>query len=163
MIWKLALLFTVVPAIELAVLITIGTYLGVIPTTLIILATGFTGAWLAKREGLGVLRRMRTDLQRGLPPAGRIMEGVLVVAGGLLLITPGIFTDIAGFLFIIPWSRRLIAPVVLRWIVRWFTGNPDLAASIDVRFSADEPADTKHEPVQPEPLRQDPHFDHPVR
>jgi UPF0716 protein FxsA len=173
MIWKLALLFTVVPTLELALLITIGAWLGVLPTTLIVILTGFTGAWLAKREGLGVLRKLRADLERGLPPAGRIVEGVLVLAGGLLLVTPGVMTDVVGFSLIIPVTRRLIAPVVTRWAVRWFTGDPEAAKRVNLRFDDPPPDDGPHvrrpgrppEPTAPpegEP-GQDPHFDHPVR
>jgi UPF0716 protein FxsA len=111
---RLLLLFTVVPAVELFVLLQLGSLLGPTPTFLIILVTGLAGAWLAKREGLGVLRDLQGELGRGLPPGDRLMEGALVVVGGLLLITPGVFTDLTGFLLIAPWSRRWLAPRALR-------------------------------------------------
>lgn len=156
MIWKLALLFTVVPTLELALLIFIGTQIGVLWTTAIVILTGFTGAWLAKREGGGVLRKLRADLKRGLPPASRIAEGVMVLIGGLLLVTPGIMTDVVGFALIIPFTRRLIAPVLLRFIVRQITGNEELAREMDLSFRDDDDDD---EP--PSPPRTTP-FDHPV-
>lgn len=112
--WRLILLFTVVPAVELFVLLQLGSLLGPTPTFLIILLTGVAGAWLAKREGLGVLRSLQTELSRGLPPGDRLMEGALVVVGGLLLVTPGVFTDLTGFLLIAPWSRRWLAPRALK-------------------------------------------------
>jgi len=176
MIWKLALLFTIVPTVELALLIFIGTEIGVLWTTLIVIATGFTGAWLAKREGLGVLRRLRNDLQGGLPPTGRIVEGVLVLCGGLLLVTPGVLTDITGFALILPFSRRFIAPIVARWAVRWFTGDPELAKQVKLNFGDDAAKGTDEDvqdprpgasrsrpgPSAPPPPNDTP-FDHPVR
>lgn len=110
---RLLLLFTVVPAVELFLLLQLGAALGPLTTFLIILLTGLLGASLAKREGLGLLLQLQRELERGLPPGTRLMEGALVVAGGLLLITPGVFTDLAGFLLIFPWSRRRIAPRAL--------------------------------------------------
>ena len=172
MIWKLALLFTVIPMIEVSLLVTIGWYLGPIWATLVVVLTGFLGAWLAKREGMGVLRKLRADLQKGLPPAGRIVEGVLVLAGGLLLVTPGVLTDLTGFALIIPFTRRLIAPIVTRWAVRWFTGDPELARQVSLNFGDDDGDDSdSDEPTvrsrpssssAPNAPTQGP-FDHPVR
>lgn len=120
MMWRLALLFTIIPAIELFLLIELGTIIGPLATVLIILVTGLVGAWLAKREGLAVLRALAADLQRGLPPADRIMEAVLVLVGGVLLVTPGLMTDVTGLLLVFPLSRRRVAPFVMRWILARF-------------------------------------------
>jgi UPF0716 protein FxsA len=109
---RLLLLMTVVPALELFLLIKIGETIGAMETVLIILFTGTVGAALAKREGLGVLQKLQQDAQEGIPPATRLVEGLLVLIGGVLLITPGVLTDISGFLLIIPVSRRLIAAQV---------------------------------------------------
>ena len=158
MLWKLALLMTVVPAIELFVLILLGTYIGALQTTLIIVVTGLTGAFLAKREGLGVLGSIRADLQKGIPPTGRLAEGVLVFAGGLFLLTPGVFTDITGFLFIIPWSRRLIAPYVSRWAAARL-GLDGQNPNFRVHFGEGRPA-SPDSPNSPE--NADFPFDHPV-
>lgn len=114
MLFWLILAFTVVPALELFVLLSLGSWLGPLPTFVLVLLTGIVGASLAKREGLGVLRDLQGELAQGLPPASRFAEGALVFAGGLLLVTPGVFTDVAGLLFIIPWSRRWIAPRMVR-------------------------------------------------
>lgn len=170
MIWKLALLFTLVPTIELALLITIGTQIGVLWTTLIVVATGFLGAWLAKREGLGVLNKIKADLQGGLPPAGRIVEGVLVLCGAVLLITPGVLTDITGFALIIPFTRRLIAPIVARQAIAWFTGDKELAKQVKLNFGDRPPEDDVEPDARPRPGNASPDtppsdspFDHPVR
>ncbi len=106
---RLLLLMTIVPAIELFLLMKIGEAIGAWETVLIILATGSIGATLAKREGLGVLQKLQQDAQQGIPPAIRLVEGLLVIIGGVLLITPGVLTDLTGFLLILPFSRRAIA------------------------------------------------------
>ncbi len=108
--WKLFLLFTVVPAIELFLLLQMGSFLGPMPTFLFVLGTGILGAWLAKREGFAVLRQLQQDLGKGLPPATRLVEGALVLAGGMLLITPGVLTDLTGILLLMPPVRRSLAP-----------------------------------------------------
>ncbi|MCB9678427.1 MAG: FxsA family protein [Alphaproteobacteria bacterium] len=118
--WKLILAFTVIPAVELFLLLQIGAWLGPWQTFLIVVGTGTLGAWLAKREGLGVLSQLSEELRNGLPPGSRLAEGVLVLAGGLLLITPGVLTDLAGFLFIAPPTRRWLAPRVVNAIASRF-------------------------------------------
>ena len=126
MIFWLLVAFTVIPAVELLVLLYLGSWLGPLQTFLVILLTGLFGATLAKREGIGVLRALQSELANGLPPASRLAEGALVLAGGLLLVTPGVFTDVAGFLFILPWTRRWIAPRLIRAV----------ASRIDLRAAA---------------------------
>ena len=121
MFWKLFALFTIVPAIELYLLFQIGQVLGIVETVLIILVTGSLGAALAKREGLGVLTQLQADTRKGIPPANRLVEGLLVLVGGVLLITPGVFTDLAGFLLILPPTRRFLAPRVKDAVVKRFT------------------------------------------
>lgn len=111
--WRLVLLFTVVPAVELYLLLQLGSWLGPLQTVLLILLTGFAGAWLAKREGFGLMAELRAELAQGLPPGSRLAEGFLVLVGAVLLITPGILTDLTGFLFIAPPSRRWLAPRVV--------------------------------------------------
>ncbi|HMQ54138.1 MAG TPA: FxsA family protein [Anaerolineae bacterium] len=108
MLARLLLLFIVVPAVELFLLIEIGQWIGTLPTIGLIFATGALGAFLAKRQGLQVLTRLQTELQTGRSPADSIFDGVLVLLAGALLLTPGILTDILGFLCLIPATRRLI-------------------------------------------------------
>ncbi|HHO52957.1 MAG TPA: FxsA family protein [Deltaproteobacteria bacterium] len=125
MLFRLLLLFTVVPAVELFVLLQLGSWMGPTATFLLILITGLVGATLAKREGLGVLRELSAEMQGGLPSADRLTEGGLVLVGGLLLITPGVFTDLTGFALIFPLTRRWLAPRIRAW----------LASRVDLRVS----------------------------
>lgn len=110
---RLFLLFTVVPALEVFLLLQVGSLMGALPTFLLIVVTGAVGAYLARHEGTAVLGQLRDDLQQGIPPASRVVEGALVVAGGLLLVTPGMLTDIVGFSLVLPATRTRIAPQLL--------------------------------------------------
>jgi UPF0716 protein FxsA len=107
MLLKLILLFTLVPIVELVILITIGTYIGALKTILIVILTGVLGAALAKIQGLKTLYHIRDKLAMGILPTGDILNGFLILAAGLLLLTPGLITDAVGFLVLIPFTRRL--------------------------------------------------------
>lgn len=102
----LLLLFTVVPLVEFYLLMTVGSLIGFWPTVGIVLATGMLGAALAKREGVRVLSRWQTDMQEGRVPADGVLDGVLILVGGVLLVTPGVLTDALGLSLLIPWTRR---------------------------------------------------------
>lgn len=115
MMLRLLLLMTVVPAVELYLLMQLADVMGILETVVLILVTGSVGATLAKREGYGVIRQLQEDMKKGLPPADRLVEGLLVLVGGTLLITPGVLTDLAGFSLIFPVTRRWLAPRVKRW------------------------------------------------
>jgi UPF0716 protein FxsA len=116
-IW-LFLLFVVVPFVDLVLLLRIGSLVGFWPTIAFTIAMGMLGAWLAKREGLRVWRAWRQALAELRTPDEGIIDGVLVIAGGALLITPGLITDFAGFLLLIPFTRRLAARLVRRAVDR---------------------------------------------
>lgn len=106
---KLVLLFTIVPLVELYLLLFLGNLLGFWPTVLIVLLTGVVGAWLAKREGLRVFRQYRNALSEGRMPQEGVLGGLLVLVGGVLLVTPGVLTDITGLLLLLPPTRRVLA------------------------------------------------------
>jgi UPF0716 protein FxsA len=114
----LFLAFTVVPLLELYLLIGIGRQVGALPTMGMVLVTGLIGAWLAKREGMRVVRSWRTATAQGRLPEDGILSGALVLVGGVLLITPGVITDVLGFLLLIPVTRRFIAARLRRGLER---------------------------------------------
>lgn len=111
----LLILFILVPILELWGLITVGKMIGAPLTILLVLLSGILGAYMAKSQGLKVLREMEEALYRGELPMPYIMDGVMILIGGLLLLTPGFFTDLVGLLFLIPPSRMLIK----RWLIDW--------------------------------------------
>jgi len=105
---KLFILFTLVPIIELAILIEVGSNFGTLNTLMLIITTGVIGALLAQSQGLIVIRKIQEEISSGRPPATELLDGFFVLIGGTLLITPGLVTDIAGFILLIPASRNLI-------------------------------------------------------
>lgn len=110
----LFVLFTVLPVIELWLLITIGRNVGALPTVLMVVAMGALGAALARHEGTRVFRGWRAAIKEGRVPEEGILEGALVLVGGVLLLTPGVVTDIMGLLLFIRPTRRFIAGIVRR-------------------------------------------------
>ncbi len=115
---KLLLLFTVVPVIELALLIQAGNSFGVLPTVGIVLATGISGAWLARSQGMLALRRLQRELATAAFPAEEIFDGFIILVGGILLLTPGFMTDIIGLAALVPGSRHLIKLFLKREVRR---------------------------------------------
>ena len=105
---RLALLFVMVPLIELVLLIQIGQLVGLLPTLALVVTTGVVGAALARREGLKTVLQLREDLSTGQLPAQAIMDGASILLGAAFLLTPGILTDLAGFTLLLPLSRRAL-------------------------------------------------------
>lgn len=97
---KLLLLFIFVPLAELFLLIEIGRVIGTLPTILLVAGTGALGAYLARQEGFRVLFTIRYKLQSGQLPADELLDGLIILLAGAFLITPGIITDIFGFLML---------------------------------------------------------------
>jgi UPF0716 protein FxsA len=90
---KLLVLFIAVPLVELYLLLLVGRVIGALYTILIVVLTGGLGGFLAKREGLAVLRRVRERLNAGERPGGELLDGAIILVAGALLITPGMVTD----------------------------------------------------------------------
>lgn len=111
-------LFILLPAIELALLVQVDRLIGFWPTIGLILATGFIGSLLARREGLSVWRRLNQQMAKGGLPGKEIVDGVIILVAGALLITPGVLTDVVGFLGLLPPTRALIRTLVLNRIDR---------------------------------------------
>ncbi len=110
----LLVLFVVVPIVEIYFLIKVGSLIGVIPTILIVIATAVLGTALLRQQGLATLRRYQQSVASGRLPAQEMVEGLALVFGGALLLTPGFVTDAIGFLCLIPVTRQ----AVIRWLLR---------------------------------------------
>lgn len=109
---RLALLFVLVPLLELTLLIQVGRWVGLWPTVGMVFLTGIVGAGLARMEGLRTLWAFRADLARGRIPAQPIQDGLAILVGGALLLTPGFVTDLFGFALLLPPSRRTLQRAV---------------------------------------------------
>jgi UPF0716 protein FxsA len=105
---KLFLLFTLIPLIELALLIKIGQVIDLGPTIALVLITGVVGAFLARLEGLRTFTRIRSELFQGRMPADSLIDAMLILAAGILLVTPGVLTDAVGLLLLLPPTRALV-------------------------------------------------------
>ncbi len=105
----LLLLFLLVPLVELWFLIKVGGWIGALPTVALTVMTAVIGAALARLQGLKTLLRMRQTMARGETPAVEVIEGVLLFAAALMLLTPGFFTDALGFACLLPVIRRPLA------------------------------------------------------
>ncbi|TXC90194.1 membrane protein FxsA [Metabacillus litoralis] len=119
----LMLLIIIIPAIEIGVLILSGRTIGAIATVLLIILTGVIGAWLAKQQGVETLRNAQQQMKYGQVPGVAIIDGLCILVGGLLLLTPGFITDTVGFLLLIPITRNKIKPLILTMIKKMIDKN----------------------------------------
>jgi UPF0716 protein FxsA len=110
------MLFIIVPVTELYLLIEVGKKIGTLTTISIIIFTGILGAYLVKHQGFMILRKIQNDLNEGTIPEDSLIQGVIILAGGILLLTPGFVTDIVGFIFLIPASRNVVKKYLLKWL-----------------------------------------------
>lgn len=109
----LLLIFIAIPIIEMVVLIKVGGLIGVFPTVALVVLTAMAGVWLLKREGSSTLTRLQEKLAEGELPGKELLEGVMLIIGGALLLTPGFVTDAIGFVCLIPWLRQPLATWLL--------------------------------------------------
>lgn len=123
MLGRLFILFTIVPFIELFLLMQVGDVVGFWPTVAMILLTGITGAWLAKREGLRVFRDYQQAIAEMRMPKEGLTSGVLVLVAGVLMIAPGVLTDVTGILLMIPPIRRVVAGWVEAYVEKHVLGG----------------------------------------
>jgi len=113
----LFLIFVLTPVLEMWLLITVGSYLGALPTIGLVLLTAFIGVNLLRAQGFETLWRGRRKFEEGQLPAQEIAEGIILAVCGALLLTPGFITDVIGFSGLIPPIRRIIAQFVLSRMV----------------------------------------------
>jgi UPF0716 protein FxsA len=114
----LFLLFVLLPIAELAILIRMGQAVGFWLTLAIVLGTGAVGAALAKSQGMRVLAEVQRELLAGRVPHRQVLDGMAILVGGTLLLTPGFLTDVAGLALLFPPTRRLLEAVARRWLER---------------------------------------------
>jgi UPF0716 protein FxsA len=118
MMLRLLALFVFVPLLDLAILVRLGGLLGFWPTIALVVVTGTVGAILARSQGLRVLTGIRTEMSVGQVPSSRLFDGLLVLIGGTLLLTPGLLTDLVGFLLLLPPSRAWVKGILRRRVER---------------------------------------------
>ena len=128
---RLFLLFTCIPLVELYLLLQIGSVIGAVNTILLVIITGVLGAYLAQQEGLRTLERIRALMARGEMPGEPLIDALLILVAGFVLITPGILTDLLGFLMLIPATRAPIRRWVKGQLERKFSASKAAVYTID--------------------------------
>jgi UPF0716 protein FxsA len=118
----LVLIFIVVPLVELYVMIQVGQEIGALATIGLLLVISVVGAWLAKREGLGVLRRIKEQVNAGQVPAAHLVDAFLILLAGALLLTPGFVTDVLAIALLFPPTRAFVRGILRRR----FTGRVEM-------------------------------------
>ncbi|HEX7120076.1 MAG TPA: FxsA family protein [Longimicrobiales bacterium] len=112
MLARLLLLFVAIPLLELAILVKLGTVVGFWPTIGLVLVTGALGSWLARSQGGRVLKEIRAELRAGRMPAAHLLDGLMILIGGVLLLTPGVLSDLCGLTLLFPptrgWFKRIL-------------------------------------------------------
>ena len=135
-------LFLVVPIIEIYILIKVGGYIGILPTIALVILTAVIGASLLRSQGLQTYMRFNQSLSEGRLPANEILEGVALLVGGALLLTPGFFTDLIGFFCLLPITRR---PVVT-FLVNKFNPMSGLKSRMNIGGFGSPPSGSSHGP-----------------
>jgi UPF0716 protein FxsA len=110
----LLVLFIAVPILELAVILQVGSLIGFWPTVALLIADSIVGSVLMRSQGRAAWRRFNEALAAGRPPAREVLDGVLVIFGGALLLTPGFATDVAGLLLLLPPTRAVVRRLLVR-------------------------------------------------
>jgi UPF0716 protein FxsA len=117
------LLLIIVPALEIGLLVLSGQAFGLVPTVLLIITTGILGAYLAKKQGMETLRKAQQDMQYGQLPGDAIIDGLCILVGGVVLLTPGFITDAIGFLLLLPPTRKMFKPFIYKLFKRWINNG----------------------------------------
>jgi len=122
----LFLIFVAVPIIEIALFIQVGGAIGLWPTLAIVVLTAFAGTWLMREQGMMTLAKLQKSLAEGGNPADPMAQGAMILVAGVLLLTPGFFTDTVGFLLLLPPVRAAL--------IKWISAR--IVASGSVHFSS---------------------------
>ena len=111
-------MFIAIPIIEIGLFIEIGGWIGLWPTLAIVIVTAFAGTTLLRLQGLAVLQRAQASTARNELPVQEVFDGLCLLIAGILLLTPGFFTDAVGFMLFVPPFRRFAAFSIGCWLVR---------------------------------------------
>ncbi|WUI03206.1 FxsA family protein [Spirillospora sp. NBC_00431] len=125
----LVLAFLVLPVAEIYVIIQVGGAIGAWPTVGLLVAESLLGGWIVRREGRRAWRTLEETLRRGVMPERELADAALVMAGGVLLLTPGFVTDVFGFAFVLPFTRPLVRRVLSRYASRRMRAAEERARS----------------------------------
>ena len=123
MFFKIFLAFTLIPAAEIYLLIKIGSSIGALNTLLVIIITGFVGAYLARLQGMRTLLKIQSNLQQAIMPAEELIDALIILVAGIVLLTPGFLTDATGLLLLIPQVRFYFKRWLRKKFDQWIDGQ----------------------------------------
>ncbi len=132
MLAKLFVVFTLVPLVELALLLRIGDHLGLGATLAIVIVTGLAGATLARQAGLRALQRIQADMAAARVPTDSLLDGLIILVAGVMLVTPGVLTDITALTLLTPFGRRPLRRYLKRRFAQTLTA-PGMVIDVPAR------------------------------
>lgn len=135
------LLFFIIPLIEIYFLVQVGEQIGAWMTILLVIITAVIGVTLLREQGMRTLMKANQAMQTGKMPAQEMFDGFILAAVGILLVTPGFFTDAIGFLLLIPMIRKALLQMLLRNMVIQTQGSYTSARYSEQSFSSDRSRD----------------------
>ena len=121
MFFKLAFLFITIPICEIFIFLEAGEIIGLWPTISTVILTGIAGAYLARTQGFDLIQRIQITMGKGEIPTDELIDGIFILSGGLLLLTPGFLTDLTGFVCLTPFSRQPLKQILTHWIQKKIT------------------------------------------
>lgn len=121
MFFKLFLMFTVIPFVEVTILLQLSKYLGVGSTIFMVLFSGILGAFFVRREGFSIWFKLQKELQEGQIPSDQIFNGILLLIAGIVLVTPGLLTDLLGYILIIPFTREAVKKIIVERVKKKYS------------------------------------------
>ena len=119
----LILLFILIPAGEIGVLLLSGEIIGIIPTILMIILTGVIGSYVARKQGLETIRLAQAQLNRGMIPGEALLDGICILVGGVLLLSPGFITDVFGIILLAPPTRKYVKKLLTKTLTKWLNNG----------------------------------------
>jgi len=117
MLKRAIVLLLLVPLVDAFLLIWVATWLGAVETVALVVLTALLGMVFVRAEGRRTLRKVQTALARGEQPGDEVIDGGLLIAAGAFLLTPGLVTDVIGFLLVVPPTRYVIRTLLKRWVI----------------------------------------------
>ena len=157
----ISLIFIIIPVIEIAVFIQLGSEIGLWNTVILIILTAIIGTWLLKSQGMATLQRAQQSIQKQVFPVAEVFEGLCLALAGVLLLTPGFVTDAVGFLLFLPQFRAILRTQIWTRLAKsqsargWVnpnnsaTSQPDKLNTIDGDFREVGPEDDRPGPRLP--------------
>jgi UPF0716 protein FxsA len=140
-----ALIFLVIPVVEIYFLIQVGEQIGALWTVILVVLTAIIGVRLLKQQGLSTMMKAQQKMQTGALPATEMVEGIALLIAGAFLLTPGFFTDFIGFLLLIPVTRKAVVALFAAKAVQYFSSN----LNSNINQSGANPFNQQQPPSQP--------------